>query len=161
MIGTLLSCDLSGLRVSLGFFSDIIVPVEHLPQPSEWDVKEKLWVWHYEDEALFLDEGEEIRVKVVDVHFPVYKSTNSAKVQDKRWVGVVVRSEQASKQASKQASERAHELKDDGLGFGLGRLGFVIFALRPQRAPPASRHRRRRRCCFRRRSPSEPFCARR
>uniref|UniRef100_A0A8C0XX08 DNA-directed RNA polymerase subunit n=1 Tax=Cyprinus carpio carpio TaxID=630221 RepID=A0A8C0XX08_CYPCA len=63
----------SHTKVSLGLFDDIIIPPESLQQPAKFDEAEQVWVWEYEtDEGahdLFMDQGEEIRFRVVDEVF--------------------------------------------------------------------------------------------
>uniref|UniRef100_A0A8C1YSZ9 DNA-directed RNA polymerase subunit n=1 Tax=Cyprinus carpio TaxID=7962 RepID=A0A8C1YSZ9_CYPCA len=62
-----------GSTVSLGFFDDIIIPPESLQQPAKFDEAEQVWMWEYEtDEGahdLYMDQGEEIRFRVVDEVF--------------------------------------------------------------------------------------------
>jgi hypothetical protein len=47
-----------GLRVSLGFFNDVLIPDYALQQPSLFHEEEGLWVWKYEGSDMFMDIGE-------------------------------------------------------------------------------------------------------
>ena len=70
---TLKRSDEEGLRVSLGFFDDVFVPAHLLQDPSNFDDKEKLWVWEYQGDAkqkMHFDLEEKIRVRVQSVRFP-------------------------------------------------------------------------------------------
>lgn len=49
--GTLRSCSKEGLRVCLGFFSDVLVPEHALQDPSFFNEGEKLWVWRFDGEG--------------------------------------------------------------------------------------------------------------
>ncbi|XP_011079992.1 DNA-directed RNA polymerase III subunit RPC8 isoform X1 [Sesamum indicum] len=64
-----------GLRLSLGFFDDIYVPVPLLASPnhSEPDPEHKngiRWVWEYEGENYPIDGTDEIRFRVHNVSYP-------------------------------------------------------------------------------------------
>uniref|UniRef100_A0A8C1A106 DNA-directed RNA polymerase subunit n=1 Tax=Cyprinus carpio carpio TaxID=630221 RepID=A0A8C1A106_CYPCA len=73
LVGKIKGCSAEGVHVSLGLFDDIIIPPESLQQPAKFDEAEQVWVWEYEtDEGahdLFMDQGEEIRFRVVDEVF--------------------------------------------------------------------------------------------
>ncbi|CAI5523144.1 unnamed protein product, partial [Closterium sp. Naga37s-1] len=70
LVGRLVKCDATGLFVSLDFFSDIHIPHYNLQEPSVFDEQEKLWVWKFNDNDMFLDMDELIRFKVVSVKYP-------------------------------------------------------------------------------------------
>lgn len=75
LLGKLIHSDPSGLQVSLGFFSDVLIPSHHLQEPSVFDEEEKLWVWKFSDEEgtvndMIMDHGEEVRFRVASVRFP-------------------------------------------------------------------------------------------
>ncbi|XP_067875545.1 DNA-directed RNA polymerase III subunit RPC8 isoform X2 [Heterodontus francisci] len=63
----------SHTKVTLGYFDDILIPPESLQQPAKFDETEQVWVWEYEtDEGthdLYMDVGEEVRLRVVDETF--------------------------------------------------------------------------------------------
>ncbi|KAJ8251608.1 hypothetical protein GJAV_G00223170 [Gymnothorax javanicus] len=73
LVGKIKYCGQEGVHVSLGFFDDIIIPPESLQQPAKFDEAEQVWVWEYEtDEGahdLYMDQGEEIRFRVMDQVF--------------------------------------------------------------------------------------------
>ncbi|KAF7686432.1 hypothetical protein HF521_015794 [Silurus meridionalis] len=73
LVGKIKYCSQEGVHVSLGFFDDILIPPESLQQPAKFDEAEQVWVWEYEtDEGahdLYMDQGEEIRFRVVDEFF--------------------------------------------------------------------------------------------
>ncbi|CAI9107709.1 OLC1v1007141C1 [Oldenlandia corymbosa var. corymbosa] len=74
--GRLIDSTDEGLKLSLGFFDDIHVPVSKLPQGScsetDPDNKGKVrWMWNYGDGQKFpIDNLDEIRLRVHDVRYP-------------------------------------------------------------------------------------------
>lgn len=62
--GRVTSCSREGVKVSLGFFNDIIIPSYLLQSPSEFDPVKSVWVWRYEeaDAEFVLGANEEVRV---------------------------------------------------------------------------------------------------
>ncbi len=85
LVGRVAQCSENGIRVSLGFFDDIFVPSYLLQTPSEFDAREKVWVWTYNsDEAgepavrypMELDEP--IRFRVRSVNFSHIKQGSSS-----------------------------------------------------------------------------------
>lgn len=78
MTGTVVSCDRSGVRVSLGFFDEIHVPARLLQQPSSWSDEEGVWVWDVTpDHQLFLDLENPLRFRVEQVKFREASNTSS------------------------------------------------------------------------------------
>ena len=70
LTGKVASCDQQGVRISLGFFDDIQVPVQLLPTPSSWSDEESLWMWNiYDDNPLFVDLENQARFRVVQVTY--------------------------------------------------------------------------------------------
>ncbi|GAX83296.1 hypothetical protein CEUSTIGMA_g10722.t1 [Chlamydomonas eustigma] len=69
LVGRLKSCSREGLRVSLGFTEDVIIPEYALQDPSFYDEGEKLWLWKFEGNNMYMDIGEEIRLKVSSLRF--------------------------------------------------------------------------------------------
>ncbi|KAL5561793.1 hypothetical protein UlMin_031540 [Ulmus minor] len=65
-----------GLRLSLGFFDDIYIPSNLLPDPShpEPDPRRKgdavTWVWNYSGEKFVIDWQDEIRFQVHSINYP-------------------------------------------------------------------------------------------
>mmetsp|Transcript_34082 Transcript_34082/g.64208 ORF Transcript_34082/g.64208 Transcript_34082/m.64208 type:complete len:208 (+) Transcript_34082:260-883(+) len=77
LTGKLIKCNKQGLRLSLGFFDDILVPEHALQEPSVFDSKENLWVWTVDDNEAFMDLGEEVRFRVSALQFPEEPSQSS------------------------------------------------------------------------------------
>ncbi|KAJ6813681.1 DNA-directed RNA polymerase III subunit RPC8-like isoform X1 [Iris pallida] len=69
LTGTIEESDANGLHLSLGFFSDIYVPVHLLPIPNKRDAN-GLWIWIFDTEELALDLNEKIRFRVKNIKFP-------------------------------------------------------------------------------------------
>ncbi|GCB75731.1 hypothetical protein scyTo_0019802, partial [Scyliorhinus torazame] len=71
--GKIKGCSQDGVHVTLGYFDDILIPPESLQQPAKFDETEQVWLWEYEtDEGthdLYMDVGEEVRLRVVDETF--------------------------------------------------------------------------------------------
>lgn len=57
LMGKIMSSDEHGIRITLGFFEDIYVSSEWLPQPSAYDQHEVAWFWlgEPEEETLYED----------------------------------------------------------------------------------------------------------
>jgi len=70
LIGKIKSCSKEGVHVSLEFFDDILIPAESLQHPSRFDETESEYPTE-EDEHhdLFMDPGEQIRIRVVSEQF--------------------------------------------------------------------------------------------
>jgi len=72
------SSDEDGIRLSVGFFDDIYVPLAYLPQPSAFDPNERAYFWLPDSEAttphellespiadrMYIDQSEVVRVRV-------------------------------------------------------------------------------------------------
>ncbi|KAI9567105.1 RNA polymerase III subunit Rpc25-domain-containing protein [Boletus coccyginus] len=72
------SSDEEGIRLSVGFFDDMYIPLVYLPQPSAFDPNERAHFWLPESEAttshellesatadrMYIDQGEIVRVRV-------------------------------------------------------------------------------------------------
>lgn len=60
-----------GLRLSLGFFSDVLVPKHALQSGSTWEAEEDggVWVWPCAGNSFYMDIGEIIRFRVTSVRF--------------------------------------------------------------------------------------------
>jgi DNA-directed RNA polymerase III subunit RPC8 len=80
-VGTIVSSDHNGLRLSLDFFEDIRVPHFLLPFPSEYDSRQKLWAWRYEGagdgEMGVFHVDEQIRFRVEGVTYTKFETTES------------------------------------------------------------------------------------
>ena len=63
LVGRLLSSNKEGLRVSLDFFGDVIIPNSLFPSPCSFNMHDGLWTWKYggEEEVDFvMDIGQEV-----------------------------------------------------------------------------------------------------
>lgn len=73
ILGKIKSCNEEGVRVTLGFFDNILISPECLQQPCRYDEDEKVWIWEYESDDgkhdLFMDPGEPIRFRVTGNKF--------------------------------------------------------------------------------------------
>ena len=60
-----------GLRLSLGFFSDVLVPKHALQSGSTWEAEEGggVWVWPCAGNSFYMDIGETVRFRVSGVRF--------------------------------------------------------------------------------------------
>jgi DNA-directed RNA polymerase III subunit RPC8 len=67
IVGTVKHSDSTGILVSVDFFDWIVVPAAELQRPSTYDPNENVWIWKYEDHELFLDIGEQIRMRITDI----------------------------------------------------------------------------------------------
>lgn len=60
----------NGITVDLGFFKDVRIPEDLLPEPRGWHEEENDWAWHMEDEdPLYFERTLDIRFKVHAVRF--------------------------------------------------------------------------------------------
>ncbi|PNW75723.1 hypothetical protein CHLRE_12g538400v5 [Chlamydomonas reinhardtii] len=69
IVGKLKSCSREGLRISLDFFDDILIPEHALQDPSFYDEAERLWVWKFDGNDMYMDLQEPIRFRVHSVKF--------------------------------------------------------------------------------------------
>eukprot|EP00002_Diphylleia_rotans_P003167 TRINITY_DN12135_c0_g1_i1.p1 TRINITY_DN12135_c0_g1~~TRINITY_DN12135_c0_g1_i1.p1 ORF type:complete len:204 (+),score=40.48 TRINITY_DN12135_c0_g1_i1:95-706(+) len=69
IVGRVKSCELNGVRVTLGFTDDVFIPADDLKSPSTYDEEEKLWVWNFQGHKLFMDVDEPVRLRVDQVKF--------------------------------------------------------------------------------------------
>ena len=51
LIGTIVGASADGLRLSLGFFEDVVVPSYLLQATSKWDARRRTWIWEYSDDS--------------------------------------------------------------------------------------------------------------
>lgn len=49
IVGNIIESNSNRIRVSLGFFHDIIIPSNHMQNPCIFDTKTQLWSWKYSD----------------------------------------------------------------------------------------------------------------
>lgn len=69
IVGDLRSCDKNGLKLSLGFFDDVIIPEHSLQDPSFFDDSEKLWVWKFDGNDMYMELNDPVRFRVRSVRF--------------------------------------------------------------------------------------------
>ncbi|GIL79729.1 hypothetical protein Vretimale_12372 [Volvox reticuliferus] len=69
LVGKLKSCSREGLRVSLDFFEDVLIPEHALQDPSFYDESERLWVWKFDGNDMYMDLKEIIRFRVQSIKF--------------------------------------------------------------------------------------------
>mmetsp|Transcript_13124 Transcript_13124/g.15066 ORF Transcript_13124/g.15066 Transcript_13124/m.15066 type:complete len:187 (+) Transcript_13124:10-570(+) len=72
--GTIVESLPDGLIVSLGF-ANVLIPAEMLNDPSEYDKKERLWVWKHSKDEVFYDNGKKIRFKFHSFSFDYLESS--------------------------------------------------------------------------------------
>ncbi|KAL2019494.1 hypothetical protein VTK56DRAFT_9610 [Thermocarpiscus australiensis] len=54
-----------GINLATDFFDDIFVPWTELPEGSEFEPNENVWVWKEEDQAMYFDNNEMVRFRVI------------------------------------------------------------------------------------------------
>ncbi|KAG1675686.1 hypothetical protein FOA52_002395 [Chlamydomonas sp. UWO 241] len=110
LVGRLKSCTKDGLRVSLGFFDDILIPVWALQDPSFFEEAEKLWVWKFDGNDMYMDLGEQVRFRVQALRFsaPPTPQEQAAAQGDDRLIGTAAR--------PFSSFEVVAEINGDGLG---------------------------------------------
>ncbi|KAJ2000954.1 DNA-directed RNA polymerase III complex subunit Rpc25 [Coemansia thaxteri] len=69
LVGRVRSANSEGVQVTMGFFDDITIPANQMPQGSEFDSTEGIWVWRFEGNELFMDLDEQVRFQVLDETF--------------------------------------------------------------------------------------------
>ncbi|PKA49941.1 hypothetical protein AXF42_Ash019257 [Apostasia shenzhenica] len=67
--GNILESTNDGLRLSLGFFHDIYVPVSQLPQPCKRR-DDGIWLWDYNSYEFTMDLNEEVLFEVLSINYP-------------------------------------------------------------------------------------------
>lgn len=78
--GRISSQSKEGIKVSLGFTDDIIVPSYLLQAPSQFDPEERAWTWKYQDEDgeaqdMLMEVGDACRFRVRTLDFTQVKAT--------------------------------------------------------------------------------------
>jgi len=69
--GKIYETSSKGIRVSLGFFEDVLIPENEMPHPSVFDEENEIWIWKYEgsDTELYLARGDRIRLRIRELEF--------------------------------------------------------------------------------------------
>lgn len=52
---SLFSCLACSFAVSLEFFEDVIIPLEHLKSGTGFNTREQVWIWHFDGNEARLD----------------------------------------------------------------------------------------------------------
>ncbi|KAJ1499343.1 hypothetical protein HMI54_011369 [Coelomomyces lativittatus] len=82
----ILSSDENGIRASTGFFDDIFIPPDCLPKPHRYDESEHVWIWEYEENSLYLDPGDILRLQVKDM---IFEEVRTAEKKDHALMKVI------------------------------------------------------------------------
>ena len=72
LTGKISSSNKDGVKLSLEFFDDVLVPSSLLQSPSTFNAATGLWTWKYgedQDSEFVMDVGEEVRFRVRTIHF--------------------------------------------------------------------------------------------
>ena len=82
LAGTVLSSDAEGIRVSLGFFDEVLVPASHFRPDCVHDERTGLWKWQWKDYELWFTPGDQIMVRVIALEFqdPKQQQISSAPI---------------------------------------------------------------------------------
>lgn len=70
--GSISNSNEEGIEISFSFFKDIFVPFQNLPDGSEFDSEQELWVWYSQDDEqtpFLFEQGECVRFRVCEVKY--------------------------------------------------------------------------------------------
>jgi len=76
LVGSITGSCKEGLRVSLSFFQDVLIPSSNLKTPFLFDAAEQCWVWQWRNQEtnevinFFYEQNALIRFRVIAVEFP-------------------------------------------------------------------------------------------
>ncbi len=104
LIGKIRSCTEEGLNISLTFFDDIFIPAHCFQPGTTFNPSERLWVWNYDGNELFMDLEEPIRFRVL-----VQSFTETAPVQKEALLAAVSNKMNGIGEIGKQEEELAGE----------------------------------------------------
>jgi DNA-directed RNA polymerase III subunit RPC8 len=104
LIGKIRSCTEEGLSISLTFFDDIFIPAHCLQPGTAFNSSERLWVWNYDGNELFMDLDEPIRFRVLAQSF-----TETAPVQKEALLAAVANKLNGIGEVGKREEELAQE----------------------------------------------------
>lgn len=108
IVAKLKESDSNGLRLSLGFFDDIYVPVHLMPNPSHSEPdpenKEQIrWIWEFGEENYPIDGIDEIRFRVQSINYPsIPVEQEKEKNQDEREKEKQAKPDEREKEKDKQ-----------------------------------------------------------
>jgi len=107
IVGKIASMSPEGIRVTLGFFDDIWIPLEGMKENSKYDVMRKCWVWDFDGTEMLYELDDEIRFRVSSEKF--------SEVVANPAVGDVAATEEV-KHVEKSAYTVAGSVVEQGLG---------------------------------------------
>ncbi|KAF3016244.1 hypothetical protein G7054_g14098 [Neopestalotiopsis clavispora] len=83
LLGKISSATPDGLNIRTDFFEEIFVSYKELPDGCEFDHNEQSWVWVVEDQRMYYDKNEMVRLQVIDEewHDQVPDSTSEEAVE--------------------------------------------------------------------------------
>jgi len=85
IFGRVRAQDASGIRVSLEFFEDVIIPRPHLPKDSHFVVERQSWVWSYNAAEYDITQQDTLLFKVLGVEYGLKKARKKEeKTEDKK-----------------------------------------------------------------------------
>lgn len=110
LVGKLKSCSKEGIKLSLGFFEDVLIPDYAMQEPSFYDEGEKLWVWKFDGNDMYMDISEDVRFRVHALRFnaPPTPMEQAAAQGDDKLIGTPAR--------PVSPFEVVGEINGDGLG---------------------------------------------
>lgn len=83
LVGKITECSSKGLSISLGFFRNIFIEAQYLPDPSKFESNGRRWLWIKKigiDEYCFsMNNHEEIRFKILETKFNKFSLANKDK----------------------------------------------------------------------------------
>ncbi|KAK0703613.1 RNA polymerase III subunit Rpc25-domain-containing protein [Lasiosphaeria miniovina] len=65
MVARIASQSREGIHLATDFFHDIFVPYSELPDGTEFEPADGLWVWKEEDQQMYYDNNEMVRFQVI------------------------------------------------------------------------------------------------
>ncbi|KAK3365304.1 RNA polymerase III subunit Rpc25-domain-containing protein [Lasiosphaeria ovina] len=65
MVARIASQSREGIHLATDFFHDIFVPCSELPDGTEFEPSDGLWVWKEEDQQMYYDNNEMVRFQVI------------------------------------------------------------------------------------------------
>ncbi|KAK6841944.1 RNA polymerase III subunit Rpc25 [Apiospora arundinis] len=66
ILGRISSATPDGMNIRTDFFEEIFVSYKELPESCEFDHNAQLWTWVVDDDRLFYDKNEPVRLSVID-----------------------------------------------------------------------------------------------
>ena len=67
LTGKLVGSNREGLKISLEFFEDILIPAALLQSPCVFNPIDNLWTWKYQENDFVMDIGEQVSSEVQNV----------------------------------------------------------------------------------------------